>query len=217
MKIVAISDTHEREHFVKLPDGDVLVHSGDFTFKGEFFAIAKFCSWMKKQNHTHKLVISGNHELTLDTELSKNHSQKQMILNLFAESGITYIENSSVEIEGIKFYGSPFTPRFYDWGFNVDRGPKIGEKWKNIPDDVNVLITHGPGYGTLDNTIRDGSQGCEMLAQRIPQLKQLKAHIFGHLHHDGGKMIEKNGVKYVNGAICTDQYIPSNPPVVIEI
>lgn len=211
MKIVAISDSHERHQFVKLPAGDVLVHSGDFTFRGEFSAVAQFANWMSQQPFKHKIVIAGNHELTFADPI-----MSPMVINLLKSAGCTYLQDSSVEINGVLFYGSPWQPRFYDWAFNLERGPQISQKWDAIPDNVNVLITHGPGYGTLDYTTRDGSQGCEMLAQRIKQLKHLKAHIFGHLHAGYGHKIINN-VHFVNAAVCTDAYIPSNPPVVLEI
>lgn len=212
MKIIAISDTHEREQFVKLPEGDVLVHAGDSTFRGEVKAVAKFAHWMSQQDFKHKVVIAGNHELTFADPI-----MKPIVLNLLKEAGCIYLEDSSVEIDGHLFYGSPWQPRFYDWAFNVDRGPKIAQKWAAIPGDTEVLITHGPPYGVLDGTINDGSQGCEMLAERIAELKKLKIHIFGHLHHDGGKSVEEYGIKYANASICTDKYIPSNPPIILEL
>jgi hypothetical protein len=139
------------------------------------------------------------------------------MVNFLQEAGCIYLEDSGVTIDGKLFYGSPWQPRFYDLAFNVERGPQIAKKWANIPDNTNVLITHGPPHGILDDTIRDGSQGCKDLAERIGELAQLKAHIFGHLHHDGGKMIEEYGVKFANAAVCTDKYVPSNPPIVLEI
>jgi Icc-related predicted phosphoesterase len=211
MKIVAISDSHERHQFVKLPEGDVLVHSGDFTFRGEFNAVANFASWMSQQDFKHKVVIAGNHELTFaDPQI------RPIMINLLKEAGCIYLEDSSVEIDGKLFYGSPWQPRFFDWAFNVDRGPQIAQKWAAIPENTNVLITHGPPHGILDDTIRDGSQGCKDLAERIADLKNLKAHIFGHLHHGYG-ITNINETCFINASICTDNYIPSNKPISIEI
>lgn len=212
MKIVAISDTHERHQFVHLPEGDILIHAGDSTFKGELTAVSKFAHWMGQQPFKHKIVIAGNHELSFADPV-----QAPIMINFLKEAGCVYLQDSSIEIDGQLFYGSPWQPRFYDWAFNVDRGPQIAKKWAAIPEETNVLITHGPPYGILDGTIRAGSQGCKDLAERIAELKNLKAHIFGHLHHDGGKLTEEYGVKYANASICTDNYIPSNPPVVLEI
>jgi Icc-related predicted phosphoesterase len=212
MKIVAISDSHERHHFLKLPEGDVLVHSGDFTFRGEFNAVSQFAFWMSQQKFKHKIVIAGNHELTFaDPQI------RPIMVNLLTEAGCIYLEDNSVEIGGKVFYGSPWQPRFYDWAFNVDRGPQIAKKWAAIPENTNVLITHGPPHGILDDTIRDGSQGCKDLADRIFELKNLQAHIFGHLHRDGGKMVEEYGIKFVNASVCTDSYVPTNPIVTLEI
>lgn len=213
MKTVIISDTHEKHKQIFLPSGDLLVHCGDFTFHGDFDKVASFASWMKKQDFKYKICIVGNHELTF----AQNNPRRNMFIKLLKEAGIIYLEDSSVEIEGIKFYGSPWTPFFYDWAFNLPRGKIIAEKWKQIPDDVNFLITHGPSYGILDSTSDAGSQGCEELAKRIRNLSNLKVHAFGHLHQDGGKLRELNKVKFVNAAICTDNYKPTNLPVIIEI
>ena len=213
MKIIAISDTHEKHKEITIPEGDMLIHAGDFTFTGKFQAVADFAQWMKSQPHKYKICIAGNHELTLDPRAPN----RNIIINLLKEAGIIYLEDSSIELEDVKFYGSPHTPFFYDWAFNLPRGGIISKKWEKIPEDVNVLITHGPPYGILDDTSDAGSQGCEELAKRVKKLTNLKVHVFGHLHRDGGKIQEHNGVKFINAAICTDNYKPINHPIIIEI
>lgn len=212
MKLVAISDTHEKHKEVSVPDGDVLIHAGDFTFTGKVQSVANFAQWMKFQPHKHKIVIAGNHELTFQSH------QRNIVISLLKEAGIIYLEDSGVTIDNISFWGSPWQPRYFDWAFNLDRkGLAITQKWNAIPEHTNVLITHGPPYGILDQTTDNGSQGCEMLEKRVFQLPELKAHIFGHLHHDGGKLEEVNNIKFINAAVCTDSYKPTNLPIVIEI
>jgi predicted phosphodiesterase len=212
MRIVAISDTHEQHAQVVVPEGDVLVHSGDFTYLGKLQAVADFANWIGSQPHKHKVVIAGNHDLTFQS------NYRDIVVNLLREKGITYLEDSGCEIDNLLFYGSPWQPRFFDWAFNLDRGsPEIAQKWDMIPKDTNVLITHGPPYGILDSTTDNGSQGCGMLLERVMQLSKLKVHIFGHMHRDGGKMVEHEGVKFINAATCTDVYKPTNLPVIIDI
>src|SRR5271166_4785835 len=155
MKIVAISDTHEQHAQVVVPEGDILIHSGDFTNLGKIPAVASFAKWMGSQPHKHKILIAGNHELTLQSPY------RNIVTNLFKENGIIYLEDSGVEINGLFFYGAPWTPFFNDWAFNLPRrGMELMAKWDMIPDNTNVLITHGPPKGILDDTINDGSQGC---------------------------------------------------------
>jgi Icc-related predicted phosphoesterase len=213
MRAVIISDTHEKHRQIFLPEGDILIHCGDWTFTGAFNKVADFIHWMKEQDFKYKCIIAGNHELSLD----HRSSSRNMILNLIKESGIIYLEDSLIEIEGIKFYGAPWQPEFHSWAFNLPRGFPLANKWKQIPNDVNVLITHGPPYGILDDTTDNGSQGCEELAKRVKQLPNLKLHCFGHLHHSGGKIEEHNNIKFVNAAVCTDAYKPTNLPVIIDI
>jgi len=218
MKYVIISDTHEKEHLVKLPEGDVLIHCGDSTFRGEFNALAKFATWMGKQDFKYRVCIWGNHEILLDSNLPNfNLQYKNIVLDLFKQNNITVLENSSTIIEGLKIYGLPQTQRFFDWGWNVNPGPEIAKYWDAIPDDTNILISHQPPFSILDYTSRDGSQGCKELLRRIKELKHLKLHCYGHLHWDGCQMVEIDGVKFVNGAMCDDSYVINRIPIVVDL
>ncbi len=218
LKIVAVSDTHEQHKNLILPDGDVLIHSGDITNKGSLNAFEEFCNWMSTQNFAHKILIYGNHELGFQIK------KKQKAADICKKYNIIHLQNSSVEINNYKIWGASWTPFFFNWEFNLHRGKDIAVQWAKIPDDTNVLITHGPPYGILDlvqdniwNAGRDLHQGCADLLQRVKELKQLKAHIFGHLHLNGGKTQVENGVIFGNASICTEAYTPTNSPLVIEI
>jgi Icc-related predicted phosphoesterase len=198
-----------------VPDGDLLVHCGDITFKGELSVIADFAQWMKELPHQNKVCIHGNHEVGHQ----RSGPKRQKGLELLAEAGITYLQDSGVEIDGFKVWGSPFSPLFYSWEYNEPRGEPIGRHWAQIPDDTNILITHSMPYGILDSVddFSRGPQGCEMLARRIKTLKNLKAFFGGHLHREGSRTLVKDGITFVNAAICTDNYAPINKPVVIDL
>lgn len=221
LKIVCISDTHEKHRFLNIPEGDVLVHTGDFTFRGDFYAIKDFADWMQSLNFKHKICIAGNHELTLDPNFSTNGSQRPIMLNLLKNAGITYLQDSGIEIEGLHFWGAPYTPKVLNWAFTEERGNKIAKKWNKIPAKTNVLLTHCPPYGILDlveiNLHKDViHQGCEQLVKKIMSLRQLKLHVFGHLHFNYGTEII-NDTTFVNAASCNEQYEPYNPPIVVTI
>lgn len=218
MKIIAISDTHEKEKFLHLPEGDVLVHAGDLTNRGSLPTLEKVAKWFENQNFKHKIMIAGNHDFGFQ---NVNHDKA---VKLFEDVGVTYLQDSSTTVDGIKFYGSPWQPWFHNWAFNLQRGKDIAIQWAKIPDDVNVLITHGPPHGILDlvedniyNRGRDLHQGCEELSKRVTQLTQLKVHIFGHLHLNGGTTRVVGDIIFANAAICTEAYLPTNPPLVIEV
>ncbi|MFN6945385.1 MAG: metallophosphoesterase family protein, partial [Cytophagaceae bacterium] len=208
---ICISDTHTYHHKMpEIPYGDVLIHAGDISYKGQVEEVENFLSWFNALPHPNKIFIAGNHDF-----LFEDHpSVAKKLLDKLPD--IIYLENSETVINGIKFYGSPATPWFYDWAFNYHRGDAIKEIWKTIPDDTNVLITHGPVYGILDTIYKDKSKvGCKDLLHRIGQLKKLSLHVCGHIHEAYGST-KVNGVNFINSSICNLQYKPINKPIVVE-
>jgi Icc-related predicted phosphoesterase len=221
MKILALSDTHSKHRKVEIDSTgiDVLLHCGDITAQGEIHVLKDFANWLKDLPIPHKNVICGNHELGYEF----GYKRPEM-LKIFEDAGINYLENSEIVIDGIKFYGSPVTPFFHDWEWNYQRGEQIKKFWDKIPDDTNVLMTHGPPYGIVDlveddifNKGRDLHQGCEELAKRVKQLKKLKLSCHGHLHHSASKIEVINGTTFANVAIMNDRYLPVNKPQIFEI
>jgi Icc-related predicted phosphoesterase len=209
MRIVCISDTHLR-HGVAIPGGDVLVHAGDLTMTGELAAIAKALSWIARplHSHKHKLVIAGNHDWLFQKEPSLARS--------IVPEGVTYLQDSGVMIDGLRFWGSPWQPWFMDWAFNLEEYEELAERWRQIPLDTSVLITHGPPYGILDQLPDGRHVGDRALSDRLPSLKNLKLHVFGHIHCGYGMQVT-HGVTFVNACICDEQYRQSNSPIVVDI
>ena len=208
MKLVVISDTHNMHDHKNIPDGDVLIHAGDITGRGQLSMLEDFMVWMDFLPHKHKIVIAGNHDFCFQ---NNNDIKARWLVNKYA----TYLEDSSVVIDGIKFYGAPWQPEFNNWAFNLPRGEALREKWALIEDDTNVLITHGPPQGILD-WCPGGSVGCTELLQRTTELKHLKYHFFGHIHEGYG--VEKHGdLTYANASICNRSYKPFNEPLEFEI
>lgn len=219
MRIISISDTHGDHRKIKnIPDGDVIIHAGDITNRGEIHILHDFIEWFKDLPHRHKIMIAGNHDLIFE----RNNKQTKEILNLIQESGIVYLQDSSIIIDNKMFYGAPWQPAFFNWAFNLPRGKALAQKWAMIPDNTNVLITHGPPYQILDKVPRGIMQfehaGCQDLKHRISELKQLQAHCFGHLHLNSGIWEDSvSKIKFVNSAICTESYEPDNEPKVFDI
>jgi predicted phosphodiesterase len=209
VSITHISDTHEQHDALSLAPGDILVCTGDITYHGEPFQIQRFGVWMAEQPFKHKVLVAGNHDLLFE----KNKAKAIELL----PSSIIYLQNSSVELEGLHIHGAPHQPWFYDWAFNVNRGRDIQVYWDMIPDETNVLLTHGPPAGIGDMTPRGEAVGCANLADTIDQrLKNLMFHGFGHIHHGHG-LYRRHGVIYSNGSICNERYKPVNPPQVVEL
>ena len=203
MKITFISDTHCKHPEIApdLPGGDLIIHAGDFTSVGNVFEINQFAMWYNGlDNYTHKVYIAGNHDLGFEVAPDTVHLALQSYTN------ITYLQDSLVEIEGVKIYGSPWTPFFYNWAFNIPRdSDEIASKWNLIPEDADIVITHGPAYGFLDRVIGESQPlGCERLTPRLMNVKP-KIHVCGHIHSGYGYKQFK-GIHFINAAMLDESY-----------
>lgn len=206
MKIVFLSDTHGRHKGVKVPDGDLLIHAGDLSNKGLPNELQDFFSWFSGLPHPHKVLTSGNHDYLAE----KNPiAFKELI-----PDNCVYLEDSGATVAGIKIWGSPITPWFYDWAFNRQRGPDIARHWELIPEGTELLITHGPPFGILDRTARGKLAGCEDLLNRI-SIVQPKIHVFGHIHEAYGQLKQGN-THFINASILNLQYQIAHAPVVVD-
>ena len=189
MKLTFLSDTHlfHKDYLSKqiltdyLTGGPILVHAGDMSGRGTISEIIEFLDWFSLLPYTHKILIAGNHDFLFEV----NPKMAKDVLDNYP--GITYLNDSGVTIEGIKFWGSPVTPYFHNWAFNR-HFPDIGYHWAQIPKDTDVLITHGPAKGILDKTHYGGIHtGCPILFEKIREIKP-KIHVFGHIHEVRGTM-----------------------------
>ncbi len=181
------------------------MHSGDSTRRGTESEIRGVNSWLGALPHKHKVIISGNHDFGFQT----NPFAKTWITNA------TYLYDSEITVEGVRIYGSPWQPWFYDWAFNLERGPEISKVWQKIPSGIDILMTHGPPMGILDQVAYGGHVGCEELAKELHRIKP-KIHVFGHIHEGYGEL-KQNGIHYVNASSCNVKYQPINPPIVIDL
>jgi len=217
MRIVCISDTHNRLGDVEVPAGDLLLHAGDHTlsFKGSRVkdhtgAISALASLP----HKHKVFIAGNH----DFEFQTNGPSMREFVGKFKNSGLYYLEHETIELEinsqKIKIFGSPWQPWFYNWAFNLSRGPALAKKWDEIPQDVDIVLTHTPAHGTLDR-VGNEHVGCEELATRLAIIKP-RLHVSGHIHCGYGEAFA-HGTHYVNAALVNNSYKIVNDPIVVDI
>ena len=208
-----ISDTHgKHEHLTSkaynniLGSGDVLVHAGDCTNVGKVGEIKDFLDWFSNTDYTHKIFIAGNHDFGF--ELVHDIAPE------YKEKGVHYLFDSEVVIDGVKFYGSPWQPEFYDWAFNLPRGEKLAEKWSLIPGNTDILITHGPAHGMLDWVPSGQQVGCQDLFHRVMEV-QPKIHVCGHIHCAYGQKYFNN-VEFLNAAVLNERYQHENKPIKLE-
>jgi Icc-related predicted phosphoesterase len=188
MRIVCVSDTHGYHELTHVPDGDVLVHAGDVCRHGDLEDVEEFNRWLGRLPHPHKVVICGNHDWCFQGTPAEARAR---ITNA------TYLEDSGGEIEGLRFYGSPWTPLFCDWAFMLSE-EELAAKWAAIPHGIDVLITHGPPHGVLDFTNRKEHAGSRTLFDRVFEVKP-RLHVFGHIHEAAGRA-EIEGVTFVNAS-----------------
>lgn len=214
-KIIHFSDSHQS--FPKLPKGDILVFSGDFSFlpknspldvmEQELHEFNRYLTSIKDR-YKQIVVIPGNHDFIFE----KHEKKAREILD-----AATVLINEEVIIDGIKFWGSPYTPKFRSWAFNSTRDELV-EIWNKIPTDVDVLITHCPPKFILD--VVEGNPnhlGCDVL-YGLFDTKQIspKLHCSGHLHSARGIIKTKTTI-FSNASIMDERYDPSYDCNVIDI
>jgi len=188
----------------ELPGGDVLVIAGDFSANGKLYEAVELNRWLGTVEIQHKILIAGNHDACC---------AREDLREIFTNA--VYLQDSGIEIDGIKFYGSPWSPRFLDWFFMMDRGSdKLKRQRDCIPLGTDVVITHSPPTGKMDYS-RGEYIGCELLRDRILTVKP-KLHIFGHCHEGYGTAYNEHTI-FVNASLCNDGYKPVNTPIVIDI
>ena len=222
MRISIISDTHTKHGLIPLtdlPGGDLLIHAGDIMNSGyNKNDILDFCTWFHSlEQYDKKIFIAGNHD-----RMFENHPEGvEELLNIYFD--IDYLQDEGYDLYDLdtdrstKIYGSPWQPEFYSWAFNLPKnGIELAGKWEAIPDNTDILITHGPAFGTLDTVAGRpwDNLGCELLAQRIEVIKP-KIHVCGHIHSGRGYEF-KNGTHFFNASVLDEQYEYTQKPMTFD-
>ena len=203
-----ISDTHGLHRKIHPPAADVLIHCGDCTTYGDLQEVANLNEWFGTLPFEHIVLTPGNHDWAFQDDPA---TARKLVTNAHL------LIDESVTIDGFKIYGSPFTPRFYNWAFMLDYDYELTQKWSRIPDDTDVLVTHGPPHGKLDwSHYQKDHVGCHALRERIKEVRPM-LHAFGHIHLDGGKAMEDAHTIYVNASVCDESYRPTNEILTIAL
>jgi len=208
MQFVALSDTHGKHQQVKLPGGDVIIHAGDVSMRGEEYEIENFLNWFDGLDYQHKIFIAGNHDFYFERTAEKD-------IKKLLPASISYLNDSAVNIGAIKIWGSPISPWFFNWAFNRHRGADIKKHWDLIPNDADIVITHGPVYKILDRTTTGKYVGCEDLLQKLNEV-QPAVHICGHIHEGYGSA-QNEHTHFFNASILDERYQAVNEPIVFDL
>lgn len=218
MRIVALSDTHGFHNKLTVPDGDIFICAGDFAMRARLKHVSEFAKWVNHLPHKHKIVVAGNHDCACE-------EQDFLVKDEFSPS--VYLRHDFIHVDGVCFFGSPYTSAVHDpsqWNFDY---PKYGERGKRLwlelleAPKIDVLITHGPPYGIMDRVLdphpgEDPHVGDETLLRVVKQI-QPKVHIFGHIHEGYGKQITEGPTQFYNVSVCDVDYKPINPITVIDL
>ncbi len=204
MRIVLISDTHGLHRQLDVPDGDLLIHAGDFTcYSKPPFVLSDFDAWLGSLPHRHKAVVPGNHEFVLEEPRNRG-----------AITNATLLIDSGVEIEGIRIWGSPTTP-LYGGAFGMSSHEARKKLWAQIPDGLDILITHGPPFAILDHSkSAERREGCPYLLEAVFRAFP-RVHIFGHVHHGYGTLATSDTL-FVNASLMGEDGTLSRKPFVID-
>jgi Icc-related predicted phosphoesterase len=213
MKIVCTSDTHGRPEW-KIPPCDVFIHCGDFTSSGSFFETNAFAQKLyDSQVVRHFLLVPGNHDRYFE-------QQFEAVERLF-DSRCHILIDQEITIEGIRFYGSPWTPLFNHWCFMASE-KELEQFYNEMPNTLDVLITHGPPLGILDPGFKTKHAGSQALRNAIER-RQIRHHVFGHLHGAGGQTVSEtlndaHTVTYFsNVSACNEYYSITHSPFTINL
>lgn len=156
--------------------GDLLIHAGDFTFFCERLNVIRdFNAWLGELPFRHKVVVPGNHERIMYTR----PELRSFITNA------TLLVNEAATIEGVKLWGSPVTCD--DEAFGCGTAEERRELYASIPAGTDIVITHGPPHGILDEEFNGSGvhRGCAELRAAVERVKP-SYHIFGHVHASHG-------------------------------
>src|SRR6185437_12115782 len=212
-----------------LEGGDLLIIAGDCTASDTMKQWANFFNWLGKQPYKKKILIAGNHDNFLQSSFPKTELEARDLQELqsflveqkeMENPDFEYLCDSGTEFEGFKIWGSPWTKTFpgmnpHCKAFTCDTEEELAEKWKMIPDDIDILVTHSPSQGVLDE-VECISCGSSSLIK--PMIKSgCSLHIFGHIHESYGKFYNPIlGITYVNASHINEVYEPINKPVRIN-
>jgi len=208
LKIVIIADTHNKHHELTLPPGDILIHAGDVSMNGEVSEILNFLNWFSVQDFSNKIFIAGNHDFFFEREIEDT-------IQKIIPPGIIYLNDSGTTIKGIKIWGSPITPWFFNWAFNRLRGDQISRHWELIPKNTDIIVTHGPVFRKLDVNKEGQHAGCKDLFLKLQQINP-RFHICGHIHESYG-MIKEFETTFINASVVNSNYELMNHPIIIDL
>ena len=211
--VLPLSDTHGHERELELPPCDVVVHTGDVApGVGKLQDFTLFLRWFQSLDVEHKVFVPGNHDFACQ-------EQEALCRQLCRDAGVHFLVHEpltlTVGTRRLEIFGSPWQPWFHDWAWNIRSEERRAQLWAQVPESTQLLLTHAPAYGLLDQTEEGSAVGDAALAARLLQLPSLEAHVFGHIHESSGsRSVPREGLPSylaVNASVCTRRHAPTHP------
>lgn len=207
MRLVHLSDTHG--HIVPVPDAEILIHTGDIGGHTSKRNCQRFHDWMASLPHRYKILVPGNHDRFI-----ADHPDRARALM----PSVTLLIDELIEIDGLRIYGTPWTLPYLNLSF-MKPEPELARQFARWPDRIDILASHGPAYGFLDDTrdpcLPDSHVGSRALLDAIRRVRPRYA-LCGHIH-EGYGTVSDGQTSYVNSSILDEWLRPSRSPHQFEI
>ena len=204
VRLVIVSDTHGRHDEYGVLEGDVLIHCGDGS-ESSSESVEALDEWFGRQRFEQVLAVGGNHDFEI---LKRTRAGARVFCNA------RFMLDETVELGGVRFYGSPWVPSLFGWAFFA-KDEVLAMRWGQVPENTDVLITHTPPAGILDRDRGGYSHGCARLRERLKEIAP-RLHCFGHIHASGG-FLEGSPTTSVNASAVTHTQAELRAPTVFEL
>jgi hypothetical protein len=207
MRFVCVADLHG--YLPEIPPCDVLLVAGDVCPTDDerpetqsHWLHSTFASWLAGVPARSVIGVAGNHEFVGERDPAA-----------LRELDWHYLQDEGLELDGVRYYGSPWTMRFQDWAFMLDED-ELARRWDAIPAGLDVLLVHSPPKGFGDE-IGEFSIGSPSLLAAIDD-RSPGLCVYGHAH-DGYGRRQRGPTTLINAAHCGADYRPAHPPVVFDL
>ena len=216
MRVVCMSDLHNewtggtlQAKDINALKGNLLLIAGDIVSgTGNVAQYKSFAAWLGHLNFERIIAIPGNHDVLMEVDFDKS-------AGLFShDPRVTFLDQETVEYRGLKIYGEPRQPAFYNWAYNVPRD-RMKRVWDKVPKDTDILLTHGPPLGAGDLTLRGPRVGCEYQREWILK-NEPRLVVHGHIHYSAG-LYQLGKTTVINAACVDENRNPTQSPIVINL
>lgn len=218
MRVAATADLHGIE-LPEIEECDLLLIAGDVAPDPPdlFDSVQKsthvqrkwlredFAEWLDEVPAEEKVWIAGNHDYVCE-EGGFRRTAEQLPAH--------YLQDTSIELFGYKIHGTPWVPNLPGWAFYADDA-FLAAATRIIPEDADIVISHGPPNGYGDQVLRGSHVGNPTLTSWISK-NQPELVVCGHIHEDHGRW-EMGDTTLINASYVDVRYQPTGKVEYFEL